>query len=55
MFIMHIYYIITSPFSHVFIFRYSRKVLWLKAGHTNNNPKYVASYFMDYVQDIEGE
>ena len=29
--------------------RYSRKVLWLKAGTTNNNPRVIAYYYMEYV------
>ena len=28
---------------------YSRKVLWLNVSSTNNNPKVIASYYIDYV------
>jgi hypothetical protein len=35
-------------------FRFSRKVLWLEIGRTNNNPLVVANYFMDYLKGIEG-
>ncbi|XP_069102385.1 uncharacterized protein [Argopecten irradians] len=34
--------------------RFSRRVLWLKVARTNNNPKVVASYFLEYVQEIKG-
>lgn len=29
---------------------YSRKVLWLRVGKSNNDPKIVGSYFMDFVR-----
>jgi hypothetical protein len=28
---------------------FSRRVLWLKAGFTNNDPRYIAGLYMDYV------
>ena len=32
---------------------YSRKILWLKAANTNNNPKVVARYYMDYIRGMQ--
>ena len=34
--------------------RYSRKVLWLRVGSTNNDPKVVAAYFLDYIKEVGG-
>ncbi|XP_069102384.1 uncharacterized protein [Argopecten irradians] len=39
---------------HGAICGFSRRVLWLKVARTNNNPKVVASYFLEYVQEIKG-
>ena len=33
---------------------YSRKVLWLEVASSNNNPKIVAKYYLDYVRQIKG-
>ena len=33
---------------------YSRKILWLKASNTNNNPRVVARYYMEYIHKIQG-
>ena len=33
---------------------YSRIILWLEVGCTNNNPKIIANYFTDYVCRIRG-
>ncbi len=33
---------------------FSRRILWLEIGPTNNDPKVVAQYFVDYVQQIKG-
>ena len=43
----------------IFIFylldhRFSRRLLWLRVADTNNNPRVVASYFIDYVTGIKG-
>lgn len=35
---------------HVCIDGYSRKIMWLEVGRTNNHPGVVASYFLDCVQ-----
>ena len=35
---------------HAAIDGYSRKVLWLRASYTNNNPKVIAYYYVDYVK-----
>ena len=37
------------------ICRFSRKVLWLNVAQTNNDPKFVATYYMDYLNDIKGD
>ncbi|CAC5415489.1 unnamed protein product [Mytilus coruscus] len=29
---------------------FSRKVLWLKAGYTNNNPRYIAGLYLDFIK-----
>ena len=34
-----------------FFFSYSRKVLWVKAGRTNRDPKVVAAYFLDFLKE----
>ena len=33
---------------------YSRKVLWLKCGHTNHHPGVIAGYFLDCVEHVGG-
>ena len=33
---------------------FSRKVLWLEVASSNNNPRIVAQYYLDYVRDING-
>ncbi|XP_033725720.1 uncharacterized protein LOC117315580 isoform X4 [Pecten maximus] len=33
---------------------FSRRVLWLKVARTNNDPRVVASYFLDFVEEIHG-
>lgn len=35
-------------------YRYSRRVLWLKAGQSNNNPKIIAYYFLKYITMVKG-
>ena len=32
---------------------FSRKLLWLKAGHSNNNPKLIASNYLEYVKMLQ--
>lgn len=39
---------------HGAICGFSRRILWLRVARTNNNPKVVASYFLDYVEEIAG-
>ena len=34
---------------------YSRRVLWLEVGTTNNDPSIVAYYFLRYVKRIQGK
>ena len=33
---------------------YSRRILWLEVGQSNNDPKVVAQYFVDYMKTIGG-
>lgn len=33
---------------------FSRRVLWLKVGPSNKNPRYIAQFFLEYVQRIQG-
>ena len=42
-------------FNHFFLsFSFSRRILWLRVASTNRQPEVVASYFMDYVTELEG-
>lgn len=38
----------------ILAFSYSRRILWLKAGVSNNNPRMIAKYFLDYVYSVKG-
>jgi hypothetical protein len=33
---------------------YSRRILWLQVNPSNNNPSYVALYYMKCVQELKG-
>ena len=33
---------------------YSRRIMWLEVGRSNNNPRLVASYFLDCVKELGG-
>ncbi|XP_046569874.1 uncharacterized protein LOC124278183 [Haliotis rubra] len=33
---------------------YSRRILWLRVSNTNNDPGVIASYFLDYLKEIQG-
>ncbi|XP_071797832.1 uncharacterized protein [Asterias amurensis] len=33
---------------------FSRRILWLEVGPTNNDPGVVAKYYVDYIQEIKG-
>ena len=33
---------------------YSRKILWLEVGSSNNNPRVIGKYYLDYVRQIGG-
>jgi len=33
---------------------YSRKILWLRVGYTNNDPAVVLSYFLDCISELKG-
>lgn len=39
---------------HAAIDGFSRKLLWLQAGPSNNNPRFIANFFLSYVKRIEG-
>lgn len=39
---------------HSAIDGFSRKVLWLKVGRSNNNPRYITRFFLDYISLING-
>lgn len=34
--------------------RFSRKILWLRVAASNNNPRYISSYYIQCVCEIEG-
>ena len=57
-FIWHIHgYDKLKPFGlsiHGEIDGFSRRILWLEVGHTNKNPKVIAHYFMNCVQQVGG-
>ena len=33
---------------------FSRKILWLNVGFTNNDPRFIAQFYLNYVQNING-
>ena len=37
------------------LYRYSRRVLWLKVGMTNNDPKVIALYYLKCVEEVKGD
>jgi hypothetical protein len=39
---------------HVAIDGYSRRVLWIKVGRTNNDPAVTAKYFYNCIEELEG-
>lgn len=39
----------------MYIISFSRKVLWLAAGTTNNDPRVIARYFVDCVHSLNGK
>ena len=43
----------SSTFTLVF-FRYSRRVLWLKVGTSNNDPSVIAFHFLSVVKELQG-
>ncbi len=36
------------------LFRYSRKILWLKVSSSNNNPAYIAHFYAECLRLIGG-
>lgn len=35
-------------------FRFSRYVLWVEAGVSNKNPKKIAGYFLETLENVKG-
>lgn len=33
---------------------FSRKILWLKAGYSNSNPRLIAKFYLDFIRHING-
>ena len=38
----------------IIMFRYSRKILWLKVSSSNNNPAYIADFYAECVRLVGG-
>ena len=36
------------------IHRFSRRIMWLRVASSNNNPKFIASFFLNCVHENEG-
>ena len=34
--------------------RFSRRVVWMKVASSNNNPAFIAQYYVDYIREIQG-
>ncbi|XP_033757746.1 uncharacterized protein LOC117340076 [Pecten maximus] len=39
---------------HGAICGFSRRILWLKLANTNNNPKIIGTFFLEYLNEIKG-
>lgn len=39
---------------HAAIDGFSRKVLWLRVGHSNNDPRFIARFYLDFIRKING-
>lgn len=39
---------------HAAVDGFSRRILWLKAGYSNNNPQLIGRLYLQYVREIEG-
>ncbi|XP_033728940.1 uncharacterized protein LOC117318048 [Pecten maximus] len=39
---------------HGAICGFSRRILWLKIANTNNNPKIIGTFFLEYLNEIKG-
>ena len=37
------------------LIRFSRKILWLRASNTNNDPTVVAWNYVNYLREIQGQ
>ena len=37
-----------------FLYRFSRKIIWLKVGTTNNKPSVIANYYINSVLHLKG-
>ena len=40
---------------YVMVFSYSRKVLWLQAGTSDNDPRVVAWHYLQCVKQLKGQ
>lgn len=36
-------------------YRYSRRIMWARVAHSNNNPNIIAQYYMDCIETVGGE
>ena len=36
------------------LYRFSRRIMWLKVASSNNNPKFIASYYFECVRKVGG-
>lgn len=39
---------------HAAIDGFSRRILWIRVGPTNKNPRYIAKFFMDMIETLQG-
>ena len=38
----------------LYIYSFSRRIMWLRVGVTNKDPKVIAGFYLDTVQNIRG-
>ena len=34
--------------------RYSRRIMWLRVAQSNNDPRIIADYYLDCVEEVKG-